>query len=229
MAPKQEHFFIHTFISFQCIQFVKKQYFLSQTTGKRGERILDYVPFWGPEVNLTGQNWHIAHLDHLYYKIRLQLGLWDTYILRFFFFGGGGGDKVPLCGPRGSGLDQNCTCTTRPWGQQNVTINRSLWYLDTEEIEEQDIVYRQTAGRRTKGYRISSPGLRPVELKIGTHENKAIHITSLLENDTYKQSTSWYSFGTLKAFLFGVFVLYIHLVHSDMLPVHLYPLPLVIK
>ena len=72
-------------------------------------------------------------------------------------------------GPRESGLDQNCTCTTRPWGQQNVTINRYLWYLVTEEIEEQDIVYGETngrtAGRRTKGYRISSPGLRPVELK----------------------------------------------------------------
>ena len=50
-----------------------------------------------------------------------------------------------------------------------MTINRSLWYLVTEEIEEQDIVYGQTngrtAGRRTKGYPISSPGLRPVELK----------------------------------------------------------------
>ena len=55
------------------------------------------------------------------------------------------------CGPQGSGLDQNCTCTTRPWGQQNVTINRSLQYLITEEIKEQDIVYVQTgrtAGRR---------------------------------------------------------------------------------
>ena len=36
MAPKQEHFFIHTLRSFQCIQYVKKQFFLSQTTGKGG-------------------------------------------------------------------------------------------------------------------------------------------------------------------------------------------------
>ena len=64
-----------------------------------------------------------------------------------------------LCGPRGSGLDQNCTCTTRPWEQQQETINRSLRYLVTEEIEEQDIVYGHTAGQRTKGYRISSTGL----------------------------------------------------------------------
>ena len=33
---------------------------------------------------------------------------------------------------------------------KNVTINRSLWYLVTEEIEEQDIVYGQT-DRRTDG------------------------------------------------------------------------------
>ena len=47
-------------------------------------------------------------------------------------------------GPRESGLDQNCTCTTRPWDQQYETINRYLQYLVTEEIEEQDIVYGQT-------------------------------------------------------------------------------------
>ena len=40
----------------------------------------------------------------------------------------------------GSGLDQNCPCTTRPWGQQHDTINWSLQHLVTEEIEEQDIV-----------------------------------------------------------------------------------------
>ena len=50
-------------------------------------------------------------------------------------------------GPQGSGLDQNCTCTTRPWDQQHETINRSLWYLVTEGIEEQDIVYGQTDRR----------------------------------------------------------------------------------
>ena len=81
------------------------------------------------------------------------------HILRIFL------DKVPLWGPRGSGQDQNCTCTTSPWGQQHETMNRSLQYLVTEEIEEQDIVYGQTVGRRTKGYCISSTGLRPVELK----------------------------------------------------------------
>ena len=86
------------------------------------------------------------------------------HIIGIFFFL----TKSPCGGPRGSGLDQNCTCTTRPWDQQQETINRSLRYLVTEEIEEQDIVYGQTdgqtAGRRTKGYRISSTGLWPVEL-----------------------------------------------------------------
>ena len=55
-------------------------------------------------------------------------------------------------GPMGSRLDQNCTHTTRPWGQQHETINRSLQYLVTEEIEEQHIVYeeadRQMAGQK---------------------------------------------------------------------------------
>ena len=36
MAPKQEHFFIHTFRSFRFIRFVKKHFFLSKTTGKGG-------------------------------------------------------------------------------------------------------------------------------------------------------------------------------------------------
>ena len=49
----------------------------------------------------------------------------------------------------GSGLDQNCTCTTRPWSQQHYNINRSLQYLVTEEIEEQHIVYGQTDSRTT--------------------------------------------------------------------------------
>ena len=60
----------------------------------------------------------------------------------------------------GFGLDQNCTCTTRPGDQQHETINGSLRHLVTEEIEEQHIVYGQTdrrsVGRRTKEYRISS-------------------------------------------------------------------------
>ena len=62
--------------------------------------------------------------------------------------------QSPLVGPQGSGLDQNCTCTTRPWGQQNVTINMYLQYLITEEIKEQDIVYIQTDGR-PDGERVS--------------------------------------------------------------------------
>ena len=54
-------------------------------------------------------------------------------------------------GLMGSGLDQNYACTTRQWGQQHETINGSLQYLVTEEIEEQDIVYGQTDGRPDDG------------------------------------------------------------------------------
>ena len=94
----------------------------------------------GPPGNLTGLNWHTAHLDNVSNKIRLLLSLWDTHLENVF-------GQSPLLGPQGSGLDQNCTCTTRPWGQQNVSIIRSLQYLITEEIEEQDIVYVQMDGR----------------------------------------------------------------------------------
>ena len=52
---KQEHFFIHTFRSFRCIQLVKKQIFMLQTIGKGGG-ILDYVPFWVPLAIWPDQN-----------------------------------------------------------------------------------------------------------------------------------------------------------------------------
>ena len=83
----------------------------------------------------------------------------------------------------GSGPDQNCTCTTRQWGQQHETINRSLRYLVTEEIEEQHIVYGQTAGwpdDGRKGYRISSTGLWPVEPINYSHDSR-----NFFTNDVY--------------------------------------------
>ena len=68
-------------------------------------------------------------------------------------------------GPQGVRPGPNLNMHNRPWCQLNVTVNRSLWYLVTEEIEEQTFVNGQTdgqtAGRRTKGYNISSTGLRP--------------------------------------------------------------------
>ena len=44
-------------------------------------------------------------------------------------------------GSMGSGLDNNYITTTRPSDHQYTTINESLWYLVTEEIEEHGIVY----------------------------------------------------------------------------------------
>ena len=76
MAPKQEHFFIHTFGSFQCIRFVKKHFFLSQTTGKGGGggggegRNFRLCPLLGSQGNLTGPNWHIAHLNYDLYTTK---------------------------------------------------------------------------------------------------------------------------------------------------------------
>ena len=53
-------------------------------------------------------------------------------------------------GPTGSGLDPNCTCTTRPWDQQYKTIIWSLLYLVTEEMRYQHIVHIRT-DRRSDG------------------------------------------------------------------------------
>ena len=129
---------------FNAFGLSRNNFFLSQTTKKGGG--LDYVPFWAPgQFDLT----KLAHCTSRSFILQNKITIRPLrHILKKFFW-----TKSPLLGPRGSGLDQNCTCTTRSWGQQNVTINRSLWYLVTEEIEEQDIVYgqtdRRTAGRRT--------------------------------------------------------------------------------
>ena len=75
MTPKQEHFFIHTFRSFQCISVCQETFFSVAMTGEEGGgAILDYALFWAPG-QLTGPNWHIAHKDHVYHKIILQLDL----------------------------------------------------------------------------------------------------------------------------------------------------------
>ena len=39
---------------------------------------------------------------------------------------------------------------TKRLGQQHETINRFLWYLVTEKIEEQDIVYGQTENKASE-------------------------------------------------------------------------------
>ena len=44
-VKKQEFFFIHPFKSFQCIQFVEKQYFsVANNREGEGEGIVDYAP-----------------------------------------------------------------------------------------------------------------------------------------------------------------------------------------
>ena len=68
---KQEHFFIHPYRSFQCIRFVEKLFFLSKTMGKERGRDFRLCPLLSPQGNLTWPNLHIAHLDHVSYKIRL--------------------------------------------------------------------------------------------------------------------------------------------------------------
>ena len=140
MAPKARTLLHTYFLLISMHSVCQETIFYVANNGEMRGVILDYVPLWAPG-NLTGPNWHTSHLDHVSNKIRLQSSLWDIHLENVF-------GQSPLVGPQGSGLDKNCTCTTRPWGQQNVTINRSLQYFITEEIKEQDIVYVQTAGRR---------------------------------------------------------------------------------
>ena len=71
----QQNLTINTFILMhsvcqETIFFCRKQ---------RGRGDFTLCPLPGPQGNLTRSNWHIARLYHVYYKIRLQLGLWDTY------------------------------------------------------------------------------------------------------------------------------------------------------
>ena len=71
---KQEHFFIHSIRSFQCIWFVRlsrNNFLCRKQWGKGGGRNFRLCPLLSPQGNLTGPNWHIAHLDHVSYKIRL--------------------------------------------------------------------------------------------------------------------------------------------------------------
>ena len=132
----------------------REQIVLVTDNGEGVGRIFRLCPFLGPQRILTRTNLHNAQLKKSCILQNKTIIRPLRHILRIFYFF----YYIPLWDPMGSGLDQKCTCTTRPWGQQHETINGSLRYLVIEEIEEQDIVYGQTDGR-TKGYHISSTGL----------------------------------------------------------------------
>ena len=70
----------------------------------------------------------------------------------------------PLIGPIRFEEDQNYTCTARLWGQQDKTINGSLWYLVTEEMREQEVVYRRTDGQTYGSVSIELSWSRTVKL-----------------------------------------------------------------
>ena len=142
MAPKARTL-LHTYFLIISMHSICQEIIFSVANNgemRGGGFILDYVPLWAPRQfdwtklayftsrSCIQQNkTSIKPLRHT-----LRKCVWTS----------------PLVGPQGSGLGQNCTCTTRPWGHQNVTIiDRYLQYLITEEIKGQYIVYVRTAGR----------------------------------------------------------------------------------
>ena len=121
--------------------------FLSQIMGKGGGGILDYVPFWGPgHLDWTKLAQCISKSCILQNKtINRPL----RHIIGFFIFW-----LSPPVGPQGVRTGPKMHMHNYTMGQQHETINRSLLYLVTEEIEEQDIVYGQTdrqTDRQTDG------------------------------------------------------------------------------
>ena len=134
----------------------REQFYLSRTNGEGWGRNFRLCPLLGHQGILTGPNWHNAQLDHVFYKIRPLLGLSGTIYYKgffIFFF-----TKSPCGAPAGPDWTKIAHAQL-DHGTNNMRPYRSLQYLVTEEIEEQDNVYGQTAGRRTKGYRISWTGL----------------------------------------------------------------------
>ena len=145
MAQKEENLLTHQIRSLKCIQFVENNFLLSRTMERGGERNLRLMSPSGAPGHLDWTKLAQCTTRSCILQNTIIRPLW--HIIGFFLFF----RQRPPVGHMGSELDQNCKCTTRPWGQQHETINRSLWYLVTEEIEEQYIVYRQTDGRPNDG------------------------------------------------------------------------------
>ena len=84
MAPKAWTL-LHTYFQNISMHSVSQEIIFSVANNREGggDFRLEY-PLLGPQGNITEPNWHIAHLDHASYKLRLQLGLWDTYWDIFF-------------------------------------------------------------------------------------------------------------------------------------------------
>ena len=65
---KEENLLTHHFRSLKCIRFVKNNFFV--TNNGEGGGNFTLCPLLGLQGILTGPNWHLAQLDHVFYKIR---------------------------------------------------------------------------------------------------------------------------------------------------------------
>ena len=119
---KQEHFFIHAFRSFQCIRFVKKHFFLLQTTGKGGG-ILDYVPFWAPGHFDWTKLAHCTSRSCVLQNKTTIRPLRHIHVLRIFL------TKSPCVAPGGPDWTKLAHCTSRSCILQNRTTIRPLRHI----------------------------------------------------------------------------------------------------
>ena len=157
---KEENFFTHHSRSLKYVRFVENNSFCQKQWGRGGGGDFRLCP-------LSRAPGHPDWTKLAQYTTRSCILQNKTttrplrHKLRIFFY-------CPPVGPHGvPNWTKIAHAQLDHGGQQHETINGSLWYKVTEEIEEQDIVYGQKdVKRQTKGYRISSTGLWPVELKM---------------------------------------------------------------
>ena len=106
------------FYHFYAFGLSRNTFFCRKQRGNEEGCILDYVPLWAP------RQFDWTKLAYCTSRSCIQQNKTSIKPLRHTL------RKCvwtkSSCGALGSGLDQNCTCTTRLWGQQNMTINRSL-------------------------------------------------------------------------------------------------------
>ena len=126
MAPKARTLLLIYFFIISMHSVCQETFFSVANNGEMrgGGGILDYIPLWVPRPF----DW--TKLAYCASRSCIQQNKTSIKPLRH---------TLKKC------VWTKSSCV--PWGQQNMTINRSLQYLITEEIKEQDIVYVQTDGR----------------------------------------------------------------------------------
>ena len=133
---KEENFFTYQFRSLKCIRFVENNFFVANNREGGGEEFETLLPFWAP-----------GHLD--WTKLAqcttrsciLQNKTIMRHILGLFWLSSFVGSHGVRTGPKLHMHNYSMVPTT--WDHY-----RSLRYLVTEEMDEKDLVYGRTDGRK---------------------------------------------------------------------------------